>query len=415
MKLNSIFDLLPIIPKTGTIVLSHAVSTSTDFISLLVENAKLFRNLEIIHMVPVAQPYYCDEIYSNSFVHNALFAGQLTKVAIRDNRAHYTPILFSQVPEYLGSRKIDLFVTQVSAGINENVSLGVSVDYAISAIKSAKIVVGIQNDYMPYTFGDGVISIKNFNYICESNTPLLELNSSGIVSPAFQQIASHIKPLVCDGATLQLGIGALPDTILKILNDKNDLGVHSEMVSDGIVSLVDSGNITNKRKKNNIGKSVVSFAMGRKNLYDYIDNNDKFLFKNVDYVNNPSIISENDNVVSINSALQVDLHGQVNAEMIDGVQISGVGGQVDFVRGARLSKNGKSIIAFPSTSSDGTVSRIIRKIGTDGVVTTSRNDVDYICTEYGVVKLSGKTLREREELLLSIAHPKFRDSIKGGC
>lgn len=405
-------DLINLIPTSGTIVLSHAVSTSSKFVKLLADNAEKFKHLEIIHMVPVVPPLYCEEEYKENFVHNALFAGLSTKNAIKDGRANYTPIYFSQVPDYLKTRKIDLFVTQVSREIDGNVSLGVSIDYGIAAIKSADKTIAFQNEKMPYTYGDGVISLSNIDYLIKTDEELCEIQVNKSTNHIYEKIASHIMPHVCDGATLQLGIGALPDAVLSSLDSKSDLGVHSEMVSNSIVELMMSGNITNKFKKNNVGKSIVSFAMGNRRLYDYLDLNDKFSFKSVNYVNDPFVIGENENVVSINSALQVDLHGQVNAEMIAGVQVSGVGGQVDFVRGAQISKFGKSIIAFPSTNSDGTISRVVKKIGEDGVVTTSRNDVDYICTEFGCVKLSGKSLSERKELLCSIAHPKFRDELR---
>ncbi len=411
MKQISLENLLPLIPRTGTIVFSHAASTSQEIIELLVDHADQFYNLEIIHMVPVVQPKYCDTKYASNFVHNALFAGPSTKIAIKEGRANYTPIFFSSVPQYLNNRNIDLFITQVSRTIQGEVSLGISVDYSLAAMHSAKITVAIQNNNMPFTLGDSVISTKSFNYIIEANTYLPEISYSLSQNTVYSRIASHIKPLINDGATLQVGIGALPDAILAKIQDKNDLGVHSEMVSSGIVDLMKNGNITNAFKKIDTGASVVSFAIGNKSLYDYLDKNENVLFKDISYVNNPYIIGQNENVISINSALQVDLHGQVNAEMINGIQVSGVGGQIDFVRGAQLSKNGKSIIAFPSTNNEGTISRITRKIGTDGIVTTSRNDVDYICTEFGCVKLSGRTLADRKKLLGSIAHPRFRDAL----
>lgn len=412
MKNIEIADIVDLIPEQGTIVLSHAVATHRSFIEALIQYADKFRKLEIIHMVPVEDALYCQQEVQENFFHNALFVGKTTKNAIRDGRAVYTPIFFSEVPRYLKLKTIDVFIATVSRTLNNTVSLGVSVDYGYTAMKNARCVVGIQNEQMPYTIGDGEFSLEAFDYIAKNNIELSTIKSQSD-NGVYSRIATHITPLIEDGSTLQLGIGNLPDAVLRKLSNRNDLGLHSEMISSGILPLLKNGNITNASKTYCPNKSVVSFAMGNKELYDYLDMNANILFQRVEKVNNPYVIGQNKNVISINSALEVDFHGQVNAEMLNGVQVSGVGGQVDFVRGARISQGGKSIIAFPSTSSNEKFSRIIPRLGEKSIVTTSRNDVDYICTEFGCVQLSGKSITERKELLISIAHPKFRDLLRG--
>ena len=240
--------------------------------------------------------------------------------------------------------------------------------------------------------------------------PLIELKIP-IIGDVERKIGEYCASLIDDGATLQLGIGAIPDAVLTFLKDKKDLGIHSEMISDGVVDLVNAGVITNKRKNIHKGKMIVTFLMGSKKLYDYIENNPEVELHPVDYVNNPFVIAQNDNLISINSAIQVDLMGQVNSETIGNKQFSGTGGQVDFVRGAAMSKGGKSIIALPSTAAKGTISKIVFNLDNGSAVTTLRNDVDYVVTEYGVAKLKGRSLRERAKALIAISHPNFRESL----
>ena len=244
--------------------------------------------------------------------------------------------------------------------------------------------------------------------LCDS--PLIELKPPSI-GPVEEEIGKNVASMVEDGSTLQLGIGAIPDAVLNFLGDKKDLGIHSEMFSDGVVALAEAGVVNNRRKTLHTGKFVATFLMGTKKLYDFVDNNPDLLMFPVDYVNDPKVIGQNERIVSINSALQVDLFGQINAESIGYKQFSGVGGQVDFIRGASQSKGGKAIIALPSTAAQGKLSRIVLKLDEGAVVTTSRCDVDYIATEYGIAKLRGKTIRQRARALIDIAHPDFRDEL----
>ena len=263
------------------------------------------------------------------------------------------------------------------------------------------------NKNMPYTYGNG-INIKDIDYIVEKDEPLIELQPPHI-GDVEKQIGGYVASLIHDGDTLQLGIGAIPDAVLSFLGEKKDLGIHSEMFSDGVVDLANKGVITNKKKTIDQGKFVSCFLMGTKKLYDFVNNNPDVLMKPVDYTNDPFVVAQIDNIISINSAMQVDLMGQVNAEMIGSRQFSGVGGQVDFVRGASRAKGGKAIIAMPSTTGKTKkISKIVALLDEGAAVTTSRNDVDYVVTEYGIAALKGKTLRQRAEALIKIAHPDFR-------
>ena len=289
-------------------------------------------------------------------------------------------------------------------------SLGVSVDYTQEAVKQARTVIAQVNPQMPWTGPHSLVRVEDLDCIVEHEAPLIELQPPKI-GEIERAIGEHCASLIPDGATLQLGIGAIPDAVLLFLKDKKDLGIHSEMFSDGVVALAEAGVITNAKKTLHPGKFVVTFLMGTRRLYDFVDHNPDVDMYPVDYVNNPFIIAQNDNLISINSCVQVDLMGQVASETIGPRQISGVGGQVDFVRGASASKGGVSIMAMPATVK-GKISKIVPLLDEGAAVTTSRNDVDYIVSEYGVAALKGQTLRQRARNLIEIAHPDFRDGLK---
>lgn len=292
-----------------------------------------------------------------------------------------------------------------------NVSLGVSVDYIKPALTKAKIILAQINQHMPYTYGDSLIPLNRITAFIEHDEPLLELPfpKGGTVE---KKIGKYIASLVPDGATLQLGNGAIPDAVLSELSNKKDLGIHSEMFSDNLIPLVEKGVITGARKNIDRGKIIAGFIMGTKKVYDFVHKNRKVLLKSWLYTNNIGKIAKNDRMISINSALEVDFTGQVSAESIGPYEFSGTGGQVDFVRGAQMSKEGKSIIAFKSTAKNDTVSRIVPYLSNGAIVTTTRHDVDYIVTEYGIAHLRGKSLSERARLLINISHPKFRKKYK---
>lgn len=399
------------IKSNDRVVVGHACGEPAHLLNAMVENKDEYENVEIVHMVAMGKAKYCDEGMDKHFRHNAIFVGGTTKKAVKEGRADFTPTFFFEVPKLLRDRlKVDVVLAQASP-MDEHgyMSLGISVDYTKPACEVAKIVIIQVNKNMPRTMGDSFIHISNVDYIVEYDEPIYTLPRPSI-GEIERQIGENCAKLIQDGDTLQLGIGAIPDAVLSFLTDKKDLGIHSEMFTDGVVELVEKGVVTNKMKKTHTGKMVATFLMGTQKLYDFVNNNVSVEMFPVDYVNHPAVIMKEDNIVSINSCVQVDLMGQVVSESIGATQISGVGGQVDFVRGVSMAKNGRSIIAMPSTVK-GKSSKIVSKIDDYAAVTTSRNDVDYIVTEYGIAHLKGKTLKERSKALIKIAHPDFRKEL----
>jgi len=392
------------------VVIGHAAGEPRAVIDAMVGDSDKFSNIEIVHMIGMGTGGYVKEEKEFNFRHNSLFAGPSTRNAIADGRADFTPCFFSEIPklfreEYL---KVNVAIIQISIPDEHGFcSFGVSNDYTKPAAECADIVIAEINPNMPRTLGDSFIHVRDIDYIVEVNYPLMEIKPSEI-GEVEKAIGKNCAELIEDGSTLQLGIGSIPDAVLLFLKDKKDLGIHSEMISDGVLELVESGVINNKKKTLHKDKMVVSFFMGTKKFYNFIDNNPMIEMHPVDYVNDPYIIGKNDNMVSINSCIQIDLMGQVAAESMGLKQFSGVGGQVDFVRGANISSGGKSIIAMPSTAAKGTISRIVPFLEEGTAVTTSRNDVHYVITEYGIAGLKGKSLKERARALINIAHPNFR-------
>ena len=399
--------------KSGDrVVVAHACGEPSHLLEAMVANADAYRNVEIVHMVAMGKGEYCKPEYADNFRHNAFFVGGSTRDAIAEGRGDFTPSFFFEIPrQFSTTMPVDVAMVMVTPpDENGMCSLGVSVDYTLEAVKQAKLVIAQVNPQMPWTGPHSLVSVDELDCIVEYEAPLIELAPPKI-GEVEKAIGEHCASLVPDGATLQLGIGAIPDAVLLFLKGKKDLGIHSEMFSDGVVELAEAGVITNAQKTLNPGKFVVAFLMGTRRLYDFVDHNPDVELRPVDYVNNPFIIAQNDNLISINSCVQVDLMGQVASETIGPRQISGVGGQVDFVRGASASKGGVSIMAMPSTVK-GKVSKIVPLLDEGAADTTSRNDIDYVVTEYGVAALKGRTLRQRARALIEIAHPDFRDGLK---
>lgn len=402
--------------KSGDrVMFGHACSEPSYLVDAMVAKAGQYENVEIVHMVTRGKGAYAQPGMEKSFRHNALFVGGATKQAVQDGRADFTPCFFYKVPSLLqnGTLPVDVALIQTAPpDASGQLNLGISIDYTLSLALNAKKVIIQVNQRVPRTYGKSTISAAMDNIVAfvEHEEPLMQLPSP-IIGEVEKAIGKNCAKLISDGDTLQLGIGAIPDAVLSCLDQKKDLGIHSEMFSDGVMKLAKQGVINNKKKKTHVGKFVANFLMGTQELYDYVDNNPDIEMYPVDYVNHPVTIMREDNIVSINSCVQVDLMGQVASESIGPVQISGVGGQVDFIRGAAMAKNGKSILAFPSTAAKGKVSRIVPLLDEGAAVTTSRNDVDYIVTEYGIAALSGKTLKDRAKALISIAHPSFRDKL----
>ncbi|WZL74489.1 acetyl-CoA hydrolase/transferase C-terminal domain-containing protein [Clostridiaceae bacterium 35-E11] len=412
-KLVSAEDAVKHIQSGNRVVTGHAVSEPVQLVDAMLKNKDQYENVEIVHMVAMGKGEYTKPEMAPHFRHNALFVGASTREAVQAGRADYTPCFFTEIPRLFkeGYLPVDVALIQLSRPDEHGYcSFGLSNDYTKPAAENAKLVIAEMNDQMPRTMGDSFIHISELDYIVETSYPVIELKPPKI-GEIEKAIGEHCASLIEDGSTLQLGIGAIPDAVLLFLKDKKDLGIHSEMFSDGVVELVEAGVITNKMKTLHKGKMVVTFLMGTKRLYDFVDNNPSVELYPVDYVNNPCVIMQNYKMVSINSCIQIDLMGQIVSESIGLKQFSGVGGQVDYVRGTSMAKDGKSIIAIPSTASKGKVSRIVPFLDEGSAVTTSRNDVHYVVTEYGIAHLRGKTLKERAKALIEIAHPDFREQL----
>ena len=411
-KLVSAEEAVTHISSGNRVVLGHACGEPTCLVDAMVARASELENVEIVHMVAMGKALYAQPGMEKSFRHNALFVGGSTRKAIEEKRGDFTPCYFSEIPRLFTDKilPVDVVLIQVTPPDEEGYcSYGVSADYTKPAAECAATVIAQINREVPRTAG-ARIHMKDIDYVVAHDAPLLELNPPKI-GEVEKAIGENVASLIPDGATLQLGIGAIPDAVLLFLKEKKDLGIHSEMFSDGVVELAEAGVITNSKKNIHTGKFMATFLMGTKRLYDFANNNPAVELQSVDYINDPYVVGQHEKMISINSALQVDLMGQVNAEMIGSRQFSGVGGQVDFIRGASRSKGGKSIIALPSTASGGKISRIACALDTGAAVTTSRNDVHYVVTEYGVADLRGKSLEKRAQALIAISHPDFRDKL----
>lgn len=409
-RLISAEDALKKIKPGSRVILGHCVGEPAGLVEVMVKNKDWFRDIEIVHMVAMGKGQYTLPEMEGYFKHNSFFVGTCTRDSVFKGFADYTPCFFHEVPKVFRSKgfKLDVALVQVTPPDKFGyISLGVSADYTVAAVQEADIVIAQVNENMPKTYGDTYIHISEVDYFVEITEPLIELIPSKITDIE-KKIGENCASLIENGSTLQLGIGSIPDAVLIFLKDKKDLGIHSEMLSDGVIDLIEQGIVNNRCKTLHKGKSIVSFIMGTKKLYDYIDDNNSIEMHVVDYINDPTVIMKNYRMVSINSCVQVDLMGQVASESIGLKQISGVGGQVDFVRGASMADGGKSIIAISSTAAGGKISKIVPFLDQGTAVTTSRNDVDYIITEYGIAHLKWKTLRQRAKLLIDIAHPDFR-------
>jgi 4-hydroxybutyrate CoA-transferase len=411
-KLLSIYDAVQKVKSGDRVVVGHACGEPKALVQELTNRYRELRNVEMIHMVAMGESPYAQQGMEESFRHNALFVGKSTRKAVEEGRADYTPCFFSEIPRLFNEKILPVQVALIQITPPDETgfcSYGVSADYTVAGAQNADLVIAQVNCRMPRTQGVR-IHLDEIDFLVEYEEELVELPPPKI-GEVEKKIGEQIAHLVPDGATLQLGIGAIPDAVLLFLQDKHDLGIHSEMFSDGIVDLVNAGVITNSKKTINPNMFVATFLMGTRKLYDFIDDNPAVEMQPVDYVNDPYIIGQHAGMISINSSLQVDLMGQVNSEMIGAKQFSGIGGQVDFIRGASRSIGGKSIIALPSTAAKGRVSRIVLALDPGAAVSTSRNDVQYVVTEYGTVNLRGKTLRQRAAALLEITHPKFRKEL----
>jgi acyl-CoA hydrolase/GNAT superfamily N-acetyltransferase len=392
---------------TGCAEPQHLVQALADYVR---SNPKAFLDTEIVHVWTLGVAPYADERLKNNFRHNSFFIGANTREPVNKGLADYTPIFLSQVPDLFNRKLITLDVALLQASLPDDhgyLSLGISVDIVAAAARNAKLVVAQVNRHMPRVHGDAFLHVDEVDYLVHHDEPLLEYEAT-VPDEIAVRIGRHVARIVQDGDTVQGGYGSVPNAILAALGRKRHLGVHTELLTDGLVDLVRRGVVDNSRKTLNRGKTITSFCMGHRDTYEFLDGNPTIEFKSIDYTNSPLVIAQHENMTAINSALEIDLTGQATAESIGERFYSGIGGQADFMRGAVLARGGKSILALQSTSRDGSVSRIVPFLQQGAGATLNRGDVHYVVTEFGVAHIHGKNIRERAMDLISIAHPQFR-------
>ncbi len=406
--------------KSGdNIVIQPGCAAPMELIKAMVNRKDELENVSLYHILIVGDLPYTKPGMEKHFQHKAFFIGANTREAVNDGRAEFIPIFLSEVPLLFkhGHIKTDVALIHLSTPDEHGFcSYGVDVGTIKTAAEKSKIIIGQINNEMPRTLGDSFIHINKINYIVEKSEPIKELpqvdpNTSKEFLDIYDKIGTNIAELIEDGSTLQMGIGAIPDAVMNYLADKKDLGIHTEMFSDGIIDLVEQGIINGEQKTLHPGKIIAGFVLGTKRVYDFIDNNPVIEFHPQEYVNDPFVIAKNKKMIAINSAIEVDLTGQVCSDSIGTRLYSGIGGQVDFIRGAAHSDGGKGIIALPSITKDGNISRIVPKLKSGAGVVTSRGDVHYVITEYGVALLFGKSIKERALELIKISHPRFKDEL----
>ena len=399
------------------VFLTGNCSVPQKLLGALVDQAKSLKDVEIVQVLTVGPaPHAAPEMEGHLRV-NTLFISSNVRQAVHEGRADFTPVLLSEVPTLFKEDHLplDAVLVQISPPDEHGFcSLGIEAGLVKTPAQVAKIVIAEINEQMPRTLGDSFIHFSKIDYAVPVNYPLAEL-PMGESNELSMQIGQHIAELIDDGSTMQMGIGAIPDAVLHFLGDKRDLGVHTELFSDGVMKLIQEGVINNEKKTLHPGKIVAGFILGSHKLYDFVDDNPIVELHPTEYVNDPFIIAQNEKMISINSAIEIDLTGQVCADSIGPRLYSGVGGQLDFVYGAARSKGGKPIIALPSTATPGggePVSRIVPMLKQGAGVVTTRNHVHFVATEYGIAYLYGKTIKERTQALIAVAHPDFRKELR---
>lgn len=404
---------LEAVRRGSKVFLATACAEPKFLVQGLLDRADQLHDVQLLHFITLGDAPYTDQRFDTRFRHNAFFVGPATRDAINQGRADYTPVFISEIPGLFrrGIVPIDVALIQVSPpDAHGFVSLGISVDIVKAAVESARVVIAQVNRAMPRTMGDSFVHISKIHHLVEQDNPLMEFRYPRL-SPLEEQVARNVARLIHDGDTIHVGIGHIPYGVLSFLKDRKDLGVHTEMVSDEFVELIQSGCITGERKTLHQGKIVCSFCVGSRRIYDYVHENPLFLFLPADRVYSPLVIAQNHNMVSIVSAQEVDLSGQVCSESRGFHFYSGIGGRLDFVRGAAMSQGGRSIVALSSTTENESSSRIVPYLQEGAGVVATRGDVKYVVTEYGIAYLHGKSIRERAMALINIAHPKFRKEL----
>ncbi len=402
--------------RSGDRVWVHpGCNTPKLLIDAMVARADELSDVEVVHILTFEDAPYVAPGMEKHFRHRALFMGANVRSAVNEGRADFVPIHLSEIPKLIisGTLPVDVALIHISPPDEHGFcSYGVGVDATKTAVERARTVIAMVNQQMPRTLGDSFVHVSKLTHVVEVDQPVIELAMATEISDVARQIGGNIASLIPDGATLQMGIGEIPDAVLLFLKDKRHLGVHTEMFSDGLVELFEMGVVTNERKTLHRGKIVASFVLGTRKAFDFVDNNPFMEFHPTEYVNDPFIVAQNERMVAINSALAVDLTGQVCADSIGTRMYSGFGGQLDFIRGAARAKEGVPIIALPSSAKGGTISRLVNTLAPGSGVVTTRADVHYVVTEFGVADLYGASLRERAERLIAIAHPDFRADLE---
>jgi len=413
-RLISADQAVAVIQSGNRVFLHGSAATPVTLIKALQRRHSEIRDVELVSITNMGDIDFNDATFRKSFFFNSLFVSDNTRSVANSSSGDYVPVFLSQIPQLFRQQilPIDVALIQVSPpDLHGYCSLGTSVDIAKAAVETARIVVAQVNPNMPRTHGDGFLHIDKIHHLVWSEDPLPEINYSAGATAAIKQIGKNVASLVEDGATLQLGIGAIPDQVLHNLSGHKNLGVHTEMMSDGIIPLLQSGVIDNSKKSLNVGRTVTSFILGTRNLYDFVNDNPQVRVMDISYVNDTSVIRQNPKATAINSAIEVDITGQVCADSIGTYQYSGIGGQLDFIRGASLSEGGKPIIALPSITKSN-ISRIVPVLKDGAGVVTTRGHIHWVVTEFGIVNLFGKNLKQRGRALIQIAHPNHREELE---
>jgi 4-hydroxybutyrate CoA-transferase len=413
-KLRSLSEVAKAIMPGDSVYLGGNAAAPMAVMRALSLRVNELRNVTLNNVLLMGEDPFSKPGMEKAFHHNSLFVGPGDRDSVNDGRSSYVPIHFHQIPKSIrsGVIKVDVAIVQCSPPDDHGfMSLGVEVLASKAAIEVAKTVIVQVNKQMPRVLGDSFVHISKATYIVETDEPLIELTPKE-PTEVERRIGGFIADMIPDGATLQLGIGGVPDAVLSLLKGKKDLGIHTEMISDGLMKALEQGIITGSKKTRHPGKIVGTFILGTRALYDIVNDNPLLELHPVDHTNDPAVIAQNDNMIAINSAIEVDLTGQVCSDSIGPYIFSGFGGQIDFVRGSSASKDGKPIIAFPSTTQNENLSRIVPKLKEGSGVVTTRADVHYVVTEFGVAELWGRNLQQRAKALIKIAHPDFRESLE---
>ena len=405
--------------RSGDHVWIHAgCNNPEELVRAMVGRAGELRGVEVTHLLTFGYADYVEPRYAGSFRHRSLFTGANVREAVNDGRADFVPVFLSEIPRLManGELPVDVALIQLSPPDEHGFcSYGVGVECTKAAAERARSVIALVNRRMPRSLGDSFIHVSRLSHVVEVDRAVLELPQAKTVGEVARAIGAHVAELIEDGATLQMGIGEIPDAVLLFLKEKRNLGIHTEMFSDGVVDLFESGVVNGEAKTLHRSKIVASFVLGTRRCFEFLDNNPFVEFHPSDYVNDPFVIAQNEKMVAINSAIAVDLTGQVCADSIGRQIYSGFGGQVDFIRGASRSKGGRPVIALSSTAKDGRVSRIVDTLEPGAGVVTTRADVHYVVTEHGIARLHGRSLRERAQELIGVAHPDFREELRAAA